>query len=114
MEMIISRNPTLPLTALLLIALLVPTTTQADQKKPVLTTITVGEMCSGCVKKITARLEQEKSIAKIKCDIPTKTVTLAPADNVRFSPKKLWEIMESIGKKPKKLVGPNGTFTSKP
>lgn len=99
------------------LALIAPGTLAAESQggKPATTTIVVGEMCSGCVKKITARFDKEKkSVAKIKCDIKKKTVTIFPAKDVRLSPLKLWELMEGIGKKPKKLTGPDGTFTSKP
>ncbi|MFG0255757.1 MAG: heavy-metal-associated domain-containing protein [Rhodopirellula sp. JB053] len=85
-----------------------------EEKRPQTTTLTVGEMCSGCVKRITARFDKEESVSKIQCDIAAKTVLLVPAKDIRLSPRKIWEIMESIGKKPLKLVGPDGTFTSKP
>lgn len=110
------RQATLLAVITILVALLVvPTKSQAEEKKKVVTTtVTVGEMCSGCVKAITAHFENVKEVAKIKCDINSKTVMLFPAKNNRLSPKKVWETMESIGKTPKKLVSPSGTFTSKP
>ncbi len=111
---IAKRISLLPIFAALLIALVSPAPSHAEEKRIVSTTITVGEMCSGCVKQITAHLNQVKEVAKFKCDIKTKTVVLFPAKDIRFSPKKLWESMESIGKTPKKLVGPDGSFTAKP
>ncbi|MEO1527442.1 MAG: cation transporter [Planctomycetota bacterium] len=88
---------------------------QAEEKKKVTnTTVTVGEMCMGCVKQITAHFEKEKRVSKITCDIKKRSVTIVPAKDVRLTAKTIWEIMESIGKKPQKLVGPEGTFTSKP
>ena len=104
----------LPIFAAMCFSLMVPSELPAEDKQTVATTVTVGEMCGGCVKQITAHFEKIKEVAELKCDIKTKTVMLFPAKNVRFSPKKIWETMESIGKKPKKLVGPDGTFTSKP
>ncbi|QDV13105.1 hypothetical protein CA51_29910 [Rosistilla oblonga] len=104
----------LSMTAVVLAALLVSSQAHADEKKVTTTTVTVGEMCGGCVKKITARFDKEKAIARVTCDIDKKTTVLTPAKGVRLSPKGVWEIFESIGKTPEKLVGPKGTFTSKP
>ncbi|MEM6689016.1 MAG: heavy-metal-associated domain-containing protein [Planctomycetota bacterium] len=85
-----------------------------EEKKVATTTVTVGEMCGGCVKRITAHFEKVEDVSKIKCDIEAKTVMLFPAKDVQLSPLKVWEMMEGIGKKPVKLIGPEGTFTSKP
>ena len=73
-----------------------------------------GEMCGGCVKRITAALEKMPDINDIKCDVKTKTVTVIPKKGKTLSPRALWEELEEIGKTPTKLVGPSGTFTSKP
>lgn len=114
MPTIVNRNNCLSICVFLLIALLSSSQSQAEDKPLVATTITVGEMCGGCVKQITAHFGKIKEVAKINCDIKTRTVVLYPAKDIRFSPVKLWATMESIGKKPQKLVGPDGTFTSKP
>ena len=78
------------------------------------TVMTVGEMCGGCVKKITKRFDGIKGIAGVKCSIEHNTVTVVPDANVRLSPRGVWAIMEGIGKTPKKMVCPLGTYTSKP
>jgi len=78
------------------------------------TEMVVGEMCGGCVKKITARLKQMPEIATIQCDIKTKTVTVVPQANKSISAHVLWDAMAQIGKTPSKLTGPSGTFTSQP
>lgn len=79
------------------------------------TVITVqGEMCGGCVKKIKAKLGAYDVIRDVQCDLKTKSVTVTPAPGKRLSPRGLWEAMEAIGKKPARLVGPSGEFTSKP
>lgn len=83
-------------------------------EKPAATTMTVTEMCGGCVKKITKHLQPLAGIASIECDIKTKTVKVTPKAGVTLSPKMLWTEMDEIGKTPTKLVGPSGTFTSKP
>ncbi|PHQ31543.1 heavy-metal-associated domain-containing protein [Rhodopirellula bahusiensis] len=76
--------------------------------------MTVGEMCGGCVKRITARFDSVDAVTKVVCSIEKKSVTLVPKDGVKLSPKGIWEIMESIGKTLKKMITPDGTFTSKP
>jgi copper chaperone CopZ len=76
--------------------------------------MTVGEMCGGCVKRITARFDSVDAVTKVVCSIEKKSVTLVPKDGVKLSPKGICQIMESIGKTPKKMITPDGTFTSKP
>ena len=86
----------------------------AHAAESTLTTITVGEMCGGCVKAITAKLQPLADVAKVQCDIKTKRVYILPAQGRVLSPRVLWEAMDEIGKTPTKLAGPSGTFTSKP
>ncbi len=76
--------------------------------------MTVGEMCGGCVKKITKRFEDVEGVAKVECSIEKQSVTLIPSPGVQLSPKGIWEIMESIAKTPTTMITPDGTFTSKP
>lgn len=78
------------------------------------TVMTVGEMCGGCVKKITKRFESVKGIAGVRCSIEHQSVTLIPEKDVLLSPRGVWEAMEGIGKTPKRMVCPQGIFTSKP
>ena len=95
-------------------ALLSPSMASAADAKKSNTVITVGEMCGGCVKKITKRFDSVRQVAKVECSIEKKSVTLIPKPDVRLSPKEIWEIMAGIGKTPKKMVTPEGTFTAKP
>ncbi|NNJ24729.1 heavy-metal-associated domain-containing protein [Alienimonas chondri] len=89
-------------------------TEAADKPASEATTMLVGEMCGGCVKRIEATLTPMDGIAKVSCDIPGKSVTVWPRSSTKLSPKALWEAMGSIGKTPKRLSGPSGTFTEKP
>ncbi len=86
----------------------------AGERTKTNTIMTVGEMCGGCVKKITKRFDGVEGVAKVQCSIEEQSVTLVPKRDVRLSPKAIWEIMESIGKTPEKMISPDGTFTSKP
>ncbi|EKK03661.1 protein containing DUF1559 [Rhodopirellula baltica SH28] len=89
--------------------------TMTDKKDPAHQMVmTVGEMCGGCVKRITARFDSVDAVEKVVCSIEKKSVALVAKEGVKLSPKGIWEIMESIGKTPKKMITPDGTFTSKP
>lgn len=88
--------------------------TPAPPAAPAKTQMVVGEMCGGCVTKITARLKQMPEIATIQCDIKTKTVTVVHRPDKTLSPRVLWDVMAQIGKTPKKMTGPAGTFTAQP
>jgi copper chaperone CopZ len=89
------------------------TTVQAGNQERQ-TVVTVSEMCGGCVKNITTRLQKVSDVEKIECDIATKTVTITPKSDKTLSPKFIWETMAEIGKTPTKLVAPSGSFTAKP
>jgi hypothetical protein len=78
------------------------------------TTMHFGEMCGGCVKRITAKLQPMPEIGSIQPDIKSKTITVTAKPGKVLSPRVLWEAMEAINKTPKRLVGPGGAFTSKP
>ena len=86
----------------------------ADKLAKAETVMTVGEMCGGCVKKIEKKLKPMEGVAGVRCDIKARTVMVVPEPKVVLSAKMLWEAMAEIGKTPKKLVGPSGTFTEKP
>lgn len=53
-------------------------------------------------------------IAKVTGDTKAKKVTIVPVPAVDLSPRALWEAIEKARKKPVMLVGPHGTFKSKP
>ncbi len=79
------------------------------------TTITLEVLsCEGCAKNVAAKLLEIRGVAKVKTDLKTKSATITPKEETLLSPRQLWEAVEKAGKKPIKLQGPNGTFTSKP
>ena len=106
----VSAVTTLALALLLSLAMMAA----SQAAESTVTTITVGEMCGGCVKVITAKLQPMPDVAKVQCDVKTKRVYVLPAQGRVLSPRVLWEAMDEIGKTPTKLAGPSGTFTSKP
>lgn len=73
-----------------------------------------GIHCDGCAKKLAKTLAEVKGVAAIKTDVEAKTVTVTPKPKTVLSPRELWEAVEKAKKEPKKLEGPNGTFTARP
>ena len=79
------------------------------------TTISVPDMdCGGCAKKLSTALSKVAGVSKVEPDLEAKTIKVTSKAQSTISPKSLWEAVENSGKKPTKLEGPNGTFTSKP
>ena len=80
-----------------------------------LTTITVSKMdCPSCAKKVAAALEKVSGVSSVKTDTKSGTAVVTPKKGAGLSPRALWDAVEKVGKQPTKLVGPKGTFTSKP
>tara|TARA_E500000305_G_C3962736_1_gene207980 strand:- start:18 stop:359 length:342 start_codon:yes stop_codon:yes gene_type:complete len=78
------------------------------------TVVHVDEMCGGCVKKVNRRFDDDEKIGRFECDVDEKTVTFYPVNGKSFTARYIWVEMDEIGKRPLKLVGPEGTFKSKP
>jgi len=53
-------------------------------------------------------------VAKVDVDFKAKTLTVTPKSQASVSPLALWEAVEKNNDKPLKIVGPGGTFTTKP
>lgn len=82
---------------------------------PATTTISVeGMHCAGCASKVAKKLEAITGVAKANVDAEKSVATVAAKPSTNPSPKAMWEAVEKAGYKPTKLVGPAGTFTSKP
>lgn len=79
------------------------------------TTITLEVLsCEGCARNVAAKLLEIRGVSNVKTDLKTKSATVIPKAEASLSPRQLWEAVEKAGKKPIKLQGPSGTFTSKP
>ncbi|EMI23089.1 Heavy metal transport/detoxification protein domain protein [Rhodopirellula europaea SH398] len=79
------------------------------------TTITLKVLtCENCAKKVAAKLNEVPGVESVKTDVESKTAIVVPKGSATLSPLQLWEAIEKAGKEPVKLVGPSGTFTSKP
>ena len=82
--------------------------------QPQHTLITVKEMhCAGCAKKIADQLYKLPGVKEVRVDLKTKALLVLPAKDTSLSPKTLWTAVEKEDV-PVRLIGPHGTFTSKP
>lgn len=82
---------------------------------PPVTTISVGGMhCAGCASKVAGNLKAVAGVNKTQVDAAKGVAIVTAKSNAAPSPRSLWEAVEKAGYKPTKLVGPAGTFTSKP
>ena len=79
------------------------------------TTLTLKVLdCEGCAKRVRQNLEAVSGVSEVKTDLTTKSATVTSKRIEMPSPKLLWEAVEKAGKTPVKLIGPSGTFTTKP
>lgn len=87
----------------------------ARGEKPAVTTITIPRLhCPVCAKKVADKLQAVPNVASVQTDLDALTAVVTPRPDTVLSPRLLWEAVEKAGKKPSKLEGPSGTFTSKP
>ena len=70
--------------------------------------------CESCAKRVAAKLTEVRGVGGVKTDVKTKRAFVLPKGDATLSPLQLWEAIEKAGKKPVKLEGPAGVFTSKP
>ena len=70
--------------------------------------------CEGCAKRVRESVEAVSGVKEVKTDLTAKSATITSKRNEIPSPKLLWEAVEGAGKTPVKLIGPSGTFTTKP
>ncbi|MDB5342035.1 MAG: Heavy-metal-associated domain protein [Schlesneria sp.] len=73
-----------------------------------------GMHCAGCANKVTKKLQAVPNVNSASVDADKGTAVVNAAAGKDFSPKAVWEAIESAGYKPTELKGPTGTFTAKP
>lgn len=87
----------------------------AQAADPPTTTISVeGMHCAGCASKVAGNLQKVTGVNKAQVDAAKAVAIVAAKPKATLSPRALWEAVEKAGYKPTKLVGPAGTFTTKP
>ena len=83
--------------------------------EPVMTTIYVKDLhCPTCAKRVSGRLYTVAGVVEVTTDVKAKTAVVKPQANKTPSPRAMWDAVIKSGFQPVKLVGPTGTFTSRP
>ena len=81
---------------------------------PAITISVQGMHCAGCASKVAGNLQAVGGVNKAQVDAAKAVAIVTAKPKTNPSPRALWEAVEKAGFKPTKLVGPTGTFTSKP
>jgi copper chaperone CopZ len=82
---------------------------------PSATTISVqGMHCAGCASKVAGNLQVVAGVQKAEVNAERAVAIVIAKASLAPSPRAMWEAIEKAGYKPTKLVGPTGTFTTKP
>jgi copper chaperone CopZ len=77
--------------------------------------ITIEDLdCPTCAKKVEKAVAAVSGVSAVKTDVEKQTATVTPQAEKGPSARALWEAVEKAGFRPTKLVGPGGTFTTKP
>lgn len=91
------------------------TTNIVQAADPPATTISIeGMHCAGCAAKVSRNLQSIEGVNEVQVSAEKAVAIVSAKTNTKPSPRALWEAVEKSGYKPTKLVGPAGTFTSKP
>ena len=79
------------------------------------TTIYIKDLhCASCAKRVARKLYTVRGVVAVHADVKKNKVLVSPQKSNDVSPRALWEAVEAADLKPIKLLGPAGTFTSKP
>jgi copper chaperone CopZ len=77
------------------------------------TAIYLADMhCAGCAKKVSSRLFRVKGVMKVRTDLAADVAVVTPQAKKQIDPKTAWAAVQAAGKRPVKLVGPQGTFVA--
>ena len=96
-------------------AVVLASTSTAMAASPEPTTIYVKEIhCQHCARKMAGKLFAVKGVVKVQASIDKKYLLVTPQAGKTISPRGIWEAVIAGEGEPVKLVGPSGTFESKP
>ena len=88
---------------------------KAQAASPEVTTVHVKDMhCEHCAQKIARKLFAVKGVVKVQASVKHDLVLITPQAGKAISARAIWEAVVAGEAEPTKLVGPSGTFTSKP
>lgn len=89
--------------------------TKALAAKRTYTTIVVDDMhCGSCAKKIAAQLYAVPGVVEVRADVKKNLAFVVPQKRKSPSPRQMWEAVEKAGFKTVKMIGPGGTYSTKP
>jgi copper chaperone CopZ len=92
---------------------LLPSAALAASPEP--TTVYVKELhCENCARKVAGKLFAVKGVVKVQASVEKKLLLITPQAGKAVSPRGIWEAVVAGEAEPTKLVGPDGTFTTKP
>jgi copper chaperone CopZ len=68
--------------------------------------------CPTCAKKIAGKLYRVKGVMRVKTDVKKNLAIVTAQSKKQVDPKAAWTAVRQAGFKPKKLIGPQGTFVA--
>ena len=79
------------------------------------TTVYVEDLhCENCARKVAGKLFSVKGVVKVQANVDKKLFLITPQAGKTISPRGVWDAVIAGEAAPVKLVGPSGTFKSKP
>jgi len=88
---------------------------EAQAASPEITTVHVRDMhCENCARKIARKLFAVSGVVKVQASVKQDLVLVTPQAGKTLSARAIWEAVIDGEAEPTKLVGPSGTFTTKP
>jgi len=70
--------------------------------------------CKTCAKKIARKLYTVPGVVAVHVDVKKNVAVITPQNGTDPSPRAIWEAVEAAKFQPVKLVGPRGTYKTKP
>ena len=95
--------------------MLLPSASSALAASPEPTTVYVKEMhCESCARRMAGKLFAVKGVVKVQASVKKRLLLITPQAGKSLSARALWDAVVAGEGEPLKLVGPSGTFNSKP
>lgn len=98
-----------------LVAALTVSVRQAEAANSAVTAVYCEEIhCESCARKIASKLFTVKGVLKVQASVEKSLILITPQNGKTLSPRALWIAVENGEATPVKLIGPSGSFESKP
>jgi copper chaperone CopZ len=96
-------------------AVLLQSGSTALAASPEPTTVYVSDLhCQNCARKVAGKLFAVKGVVKVQAGLEKKLFLITPQVGKSVSARDIWDAVVAGDAEPTKLVGPSGTFDSKP